>query len=275
MIKIYKPTTQARRKMSVTDYSVLSRRHPEKSLSFRIKKRAGRDDSGKISVRHQGGGSIKKYRVISSLDKRLGQKAVVREIEYDPNRTAFIALVEFEDKSKMYILAWEGIKLKSEIVSGDKVEIKPGNRLKLANIPNGLGIFDIELKPGQGGILARSAGSSASIMAKENQWVQIKLPSNEVRRVNKNCLASIGQVSNITHSSVRIGKAGRQRHKGIRPTVRGKVMSPAAHPHGGGEGVNPIGLKYPKTPWGKHARGTRTRKKNKYSQKMIIKRRRK
>jgi len=272
MLRIYKPTTQARRKMSVVDYSELSRRKPESSLIVSLKRAAGRDKTGQISTRHKGGGEKRHYRLISS-NLRINQKALVMQIEYDPYRSSFIALIQFPDKTKAYILAWQGIKLGDEIIAAEKAEIKPGNRMKLVNIPNGIGIFDIEIIPSQGGKMIRSAGTSATIVAKENDWVHLKMPSGEIRKVNKNCFANIGQVSNIAHSSQRIGKAGRKRHMGIRPTVRGKAMHPDAHPHGGGEGVNPIGLKYPKTPWGKHALGVRTRKKTKYSNKMIVKRR--
>lgn len=275
MIKIYKPTTQGRRKMSVTDYSVLTRQTGDKKLTRKLKRSFGRDKTGQISVRHQGGGAKRKLRILMSLDKKLGLKAKVEHIEYDPNRTAFIALISFADKTRGYLIAWEGVKKADEVEAAEKTEIKPGNRMLLANIPNGINIFDIEMKSGQGGKLARSAGAFASIVAKESNWVHIKMPSGEIRKISKNCYASIGQVSNVSHSMVRIGKAGRKRHMGIRPTVRGKAMHPAAHPHGGGEGVNPIGLKYPKTPWGKHALGVRTRKKHKYSDKMIVKRRKK
>jgi large subunit ribosomal protein L2 len=275
MLKVYKPTTQSRRKMSVVDFSVLTRRQPEKSLLVKIKRHAGRDKTGQISVRHQGGGSKRHYRLLGSLQQRPGAKAKVTQIEYDPNRSAFLVLVEFADKQKMYLLAWEGVKVGEEVVAEEKAEIKPGNRLPMANIPNGIPIFDLEIQPGQGGKLVRSAGASATIVAKEEKWVQVKMPSGEIRRLLKNGWASIGQVSNVSHSAQRIGKAGRKRHMGIRPSVRGKAMHPDAHPHGGGEGVNPIGLKYPKTPWGKHALGVRTRKKPKYSDKMIIQRRKK
>ncbi len=274
MIKFYKPTTSGRRKMTVTDYSVLTTEKTVKKLTRPLKKKSGRDQTGQISVRHQGGGAKRKYRVLISIDKKLNMPAKVETLEYDPNRSAFINLVTFEDKTKAYILAPEGLKVGDIITSGE-VDIQKGNRLQLSKIPNGVAIYDIELQPGQGGKMVRSAGSSATIVAKEGRFVQIKLPSGEIRKINKNCFASLGQVSNITHSAQRIGKAGRVRHMGIRPSVRGKAMSPAAHPHGGGEGVNPIGLKYPKTPWGKHALGVRTRKKNKYSCKMIVRRRKK
>lgn len=275
MLKQYKPTTQSRRKMSVVDFSVLTRRTPEKGLLLKNKRNAGRDNTGQISIRHQGGGSKRKYRLLGSLENHKGAKAKVTQIEYDPNRSAFLVLVEFENKEKMYLIAWEGVKVGDLLVAEDKAEIKPGNRLKMANIPNGVAIFDLEVQPGQGAKLVRSAGTSASIVAKEGNWVQVKMPSDEVRRLSKDSWATIGQTSNISHSAQRFGKAGRRRHMGIRPSVRGKAMHPDAHPHGGGEGVNPIGLKYPKTPWGKHALGVRTRKKHKYSDKMIVQRRKK
>ncbi|MBM2820788.1 MAG: ribosomal protein [Candidatus Berkelbacteria bacterium] len=275
MLKYLKPTTQSRRKMSVVDYSQLSRRTSEKKLTTSLRRSAGRDNTGQISVRHQGGGAKRKIRLMTSLEKELNVKATVEHIEYDPNRSAFIALVNLSNKTKGYILAWEQIKVGDIVQASEKTEIQPGNRMPLINIPNGIGIYDIEMKPFQGGKLARSAGMSASIVAKEGNWIHIKMPSGEVRKILKECFASIGQVSNISHSLERIGKAGRKRHMGIRPSVRGKAMNPNSHPHGGGEGVNPIGLKYSKTPWGKHARGVRTRKKNKYSNKMIIERRKK
>jgi large subunit ribosomal protein L2 len=272
-IKLYKPTTQSRRKMSVTDYSLLTTRKPQKSLVKILKKQGGRDSKGQISVRHQGGGSKRKFRLISSLSERLDTPAKVTSIEYDPNRSAFIALIAYKDGAKAYILAWEGIKTGDEILASEKTEMKPGNRMRLKNIPTGIQIFDVELQPSQGGKLVKSAGNSAVILAKDSGLVQVKMPSGEIRLANEKCFASIGQVSNISHSAVRIGKAGRKRHMGIRPSVRGKVMSPRSHPHGGGEGVNPIGLKFPKTPWGKIAIGGKTRKKNKYSDKFIVKRR--
>lgn len=274
-LKFYKPTTQSRRKMSVTDYSVLDKKEPEKALTAALKRSFGRDKTGQISVRHKGGGAKRKYRLISSLEKKIGIIAEVEAVEYDPNRSAFIALVKFSDGVKAYILAWEGAKAGDTVLADEKTEVKPGNRLRLKNIPTGLAIYDVEIQPGQGGKLIKSAGAQTVILAKEDNLVQIKMPSGEIRKINNRCFASIGQVSNLTHSAQRLGKAGRKRWLGIRPTVRGKAMHPAAHPHGGGEGVNPIGLKYPKTPWGKHAFGVRTRKKNKYSDKFILRRRRK
>jgi large subunit ribosomal protein L2 len=272
-IKVYKPTTQSRRKMSVTDYSVLTKKEPERSLTVKLDRSVGRDNTGQISVRHKGGGNKRKYRIMSALDQKFGEKATVTALEYDPNRSSFIVLVEYGDKTKAYILAWEKAVVGEVVEANDKTEIKPGNRMRLENIPTGIAIFDIEIHPGQGGKMVKSAGNQSVILSKEGAYVQIKMPSGEIRKVNKLCFASIGQVSNATHSMVRIGKAGRNRHKGIRPSVRGKAMNPNSHPHGGGEGQNSIGLKYPKTPWGKHALGVRTRKKNKYSNKLIVRRR--
>lgn len=273
MIKKVNPTTSGRRGMSFTDYSFLTGKKPEKSLTKILKKNSGRDISGQISVRHQGGRAKRMYRLISSLDKNLGKQAEIISVEYDPNRTAFIALVLYEDKSKAYVLAWEGIKVGDKIKASDKTEITLGNRMRVKNIPAGTGIFDIEIHPGQGGKLIKSAGGQGFIAAKDSPHIHLKMPSGEIRKINENSFATIGQVSNVTNSFIKIGKAGRNRWKGIRPSVRGKVMDPSSHPHGGGEGVNPIGLKYPKTPWGKIAIGGKTRKKKKYSDKMIIKRR--
>lgn len=272
-IILYKPTTHSRRKMSVTDYSVLTKKKPEKSLTVKLQRSAGRDNTGQISVRHKGGGNKRKYRIISFLNDRMDDKATVTALEYDPNRSSFICLVEYTDKTKAYILAWEGAKVGDEVIASDKAEIKAGNRMRLENIPTGVAIYDLEIHPTQGGKIVKSAGAQAVILSKEGDYVNVKMPSGEIRKFNKKCFASIGQTSNSTHSMVRIGKAGRNRHKGIRPTVRGKAMNPNSHPHGGGEGQNSIGLKYPKTPWGKHALGVRTRKKNKYSNKLIVKRR--
>ena len=277
-IKKRKPTTSGQRGMMYQDYSMLDKKEPEKSLISTIKKHSGRDASGRISVRHQGGGVKRKFRIIGNLQKKMDVPAIVSALEYDPNRTAFIALITHEDGQKQYILAPNGLKKGDKVVGGDKAEIKTGNRMKLKNIPTGIQIYDVELIPGRGrGQMIRSAGSTATILAhaestgKRVNYIQIKLASGEIRLVHQECFASIGQVSNITHSSVKFGKAGRKRHMGIRPSVRGKVMSPRAHPHGGGEGVNPIGLKYPKTPWGKPAMGKKTRK-NKFSSKFIVKR---
>jgi len=272
-IIVYKPTTQSRRNMSVTDYSILTKKAPEKNLTVKLDRSFGRDNTGQISVRHKGGGNKRKYRIISSLIDRMDQEATVVALEYDPNRSSFIVLVEWADKTKNYILAWENAQVGEKVMAADKTEVKPGNRMRLENIPTGVAIFDLEIHPGQGGKMVKGAGNQTVILSKEGAYVQVKLPSGEVRKFNRKCFATIGQTSNATHSMVRIGKAGRARHMGIRPTVRGKAMHPAAHPHGGGEGVNPIGLKYPKTPWGKHALGVKTRKKHKYSDKLIVKRR--
>lgn len=270
-IKVYKPTTQSRRNMSVSDYSVLDRKKPEKKLTRVLKRAFGRDNSGQISVRHKGGGAKRKYRQITDLCQQIEQTATVKSLEYDPNRSAFICLIIFNDKTKAYILAWENAKVGDKVLAGETIEIQSGNRTRLKAIPTGVAIFDIEIHPGQGGKLIKSAGAQAMITSKDSPWVTIKMPSGEIRKINENCFASIGQVSNASNSFVRIGKAGRNRWKGIRPTVRGKAMAPNAHPHGGGEGVNSIGLKYPKTPWGKIAIGGKTRKKHKYSDKFIVK----
>ena len=272
-IKVYKPTTSGRRKMSVTDNSVLNKKKSEKRLTVAFNRAKGRDNTGQISVRHKGGGAKRKFRLISSLSDKMGVKAKIEALEYDPNRTSFIVLVKFEDGVTAYLLAWDGVKVGDEVIAQEKAEIKVGNRMRISNIPTGISIYDIEVRPGQGGKMIKSAGAQAFILAKEGNYAQIKMPSGEIRKINVKSFASIGQVSNLTHSAQRIGKAGRKRHMGIRPTVRGKVMHPAAHPHGGGEGVNPIGLKYPKTPWGKNAYGVKTRKKKKYSANMIVRRR--
>lgn len=276
-VKLYKPTSAGRRIHSVTDYSVLSkRRKAPKGLIVSKAKPAGRNHSGKITVRHQGGGAVRKTRVVdfSRTDKK-NIPAVVQTIEYDPTRTAFISLIAYKDGSKRYILTPEGLKVGATVVYGDSVDIHPGNRLMLKNIPVGSLIHDIELIPGQGGRIARSAGGYATLQTVEAGYALLKMPSGEVRRVRETSLASVGQLANADWMNVRIGKAGRMRHMGWRPTVRGKVMNPVDHPHGGGEGVNPIGLKYPKTPWGKHALGVKTRSKKKYSNKFIVQRRQK
>ncbi|MCL5795242.1 MAG: 50S ribosomal protein L2 [Patescibacteria group bacterium] len=277
-IKLYKPTTSARRKMSVVDYSGLTKKNPERSLVMPVKRSFGRDSQGHISIRHKGGGAKRMLRLISNLQKKMDKAAAIEAIEYDPNRSGFIALIKYEDGERSYILCPEGLKIGDKVVASEKAEIKTGNRLKLKNITTGIEIYDIELIPGRGkGQIVKSAGSAAVVAAqaegsgKRAQYVQVKLPSGEIRLIHGECFASIGRVSNLDHSSMRIAKAGRKRHMGIRPSVRGKVMSPKSHPHGGGEGVNSIGLKYPKTPWGKPALGYKTRK-NKYSNKFIIKR---
>jgi len=272
-IKFYKPTTPARRDMSVTDYSGLSKVAPEKSLLEPVKKTAGRNSYGRITVRHHGGGNRKKYRIIDFKRNKLDMPAKVLTLEYDPNRSAFIALVQYEDGLKSYIIAPHGLKVGDTVISGTGADIKPGNALPLQNIPTGTFIHNVELYPGKGGQLARSAGNQAQLMAKEGKFALLRLPSGELRNVPVNCMATIGQVSNIDHENVKIGKAGRTRHMGIRPTVRGSVMNPCDHPHGGGEGKSPIGRPGPVTPWGKPTLGYKTRSKHKASDKYIVKRR--
>ena len=272
-IKNYKPTTPARRNMSVTDFTVLSKVEPEKSLLAPLSKKAGRNSYGRITVRHRGGGNRRKYRLIDFKRQKHGMNATVLTLEYDPNRSAFIALVQYEDGEKRYILAPNGLKVGDVVVSGPDADIKPGNALPLTNIPTGTFIHNVELYPGKGGQLARSAGNMAQLMAKENGLALLRLPSGELRNVPANCMATIGQVSNTDHENVKIGKAGRTRHLGMRPTVRGSVMNPCDHPHGGGEGRSPIGRPGPVTPWGKPALGYKTRKKKNLSNKFIVKRR--
>ncbi len=251
---------------------ILTKKEPEKKLLLPLKKKAGRNFSGKITVRHRGGGVKRLYRIVDFGEEKLGIPGKVIALEYDPNRTAFLALVEYQDGEKRYILAPEGIKIGDEIICAENGEIKIGNRLKLKNIPIGTQVYNIELIPGRGGKIVRAAGTSAKVVAQEEKYTQLQLPSKEIRRVSNECFASIGQVSNPGHIFEDIGKAGRRRLKGWRPTVRGSAMNPCDHPHGGGEGKTPIGLKYPKTPWGKPAKGVKTRKK-KWTDKLIIKRR--
>ena len=272
-IKTYKPTTPSRRNMTVTDYSGLSKVKPEKSLLEPLKKNSGRNSYGRITVRHRGGGNKRKYRVIDFRRDKLDMPAVVQRLEYDPNRSAFIALVKYEDGELRYVLAPVGLKAGDTILASAAADIKPGNCLPLANIPVGTIIHNIELQPGYGAQLVRSAGVAAQLLAKEGELAQVRLPSGEVRYVRMNCTACIGQVGNIDHGNVHIGKAGRKRHMGIRPTVRGSVMNPNDHPHGGGEGKSPIGRPGPVTPWGKPALGYKTRAKHKASDKYIVKRR--
>ncbi len=272
-IKVYKPTTNARRNMSVTDYSVLSKVEPEKSLLEPLKKHSGRNSYGRITVRHKGGGNRRKYRVIDFKRQKFGVEATVKTLEYDPNRSAFIALIEYTDGEKAYIIAPQGLKVGDKVVSGPEADIKPGNALPLTNIPTGTFIHNVELYPGRGAQLARSAGIMAQLMAKENGYALLRLPSGELRNVPAACMATIGQVGNTDHENVKIGKAGRKRHLGVRPTVRGSVMNPNDHPHGGGEGKSPVGRPGPVTPWGKPALGYKTRKHHKSSDKLIVKRR--
>ena len=272
-IKTYNPYTPSRRNMSGYDFEEITTSTPEKSLTTSLKKHAGRNAQGKITVRHHGGGSRRKYRIIDFQRNKDGIPATVKTIEYDPNRTANIALVCYADGEKRYILAPVGLKVGQVIMNGPEAEIKVGNCLELKDMPVGTQIHNIEMYPGHGGQLVRAAGVSAQLMAKEGKNAIIRMPSGEMRMVPVICRASIGQVGNTEHNLVNIGKAGRKRHMGIRPTVRGSVMNPNDHPHGGGEGKAPVGRPGPCTPWGKPALGYKTRKKNKQSNKMIIRRR--
>ena len=271
-IKNYKPTTPSRRNMSVVDYTVLSKVEPEKSLLAPKNKKSGRNSYGRITVRHRGGGNRKKYRLIDFKRRKFGVEAEVKTLEYDPNRTAYIALIEYTDGTKSYILAPVGLKVGDKVVSGPDADIKVGNALPLSSIPVGTFVHNVELYPGKGAQLARSAGNMAQLMARENKMALLRLPSGELRNVPESCMATIGQVSNIDHANVKIGKAGRKRNMGWRPTVRGLVMNPNDHPHGGGEGKSPVGRPGPVTPWGKPALGYKTRK-NTRSDKLIVKRR--
>lgn len=257
----------------IRPYAEITKKTPEKSLLGVIQKHAGRNSAGRITVRHRGGGEKRRYRIISDLDKFLDQRAKVLSIEYDPNRTANIILVELANGDKIYILAPEKLEVGAEIVASEKTAVKVGNRALIGNLPIGTIVYNVELYPGGGGQLVKSAGSSATIVAKEGDYVHLRMPSGEVRKIKKNCFASVGQVSRAYHNKLKIGKAGIVRHRGWRPTVRGKAMYPAAHPHGGGEGANSIGLKHPKTPWGKPALGYKTRKR-KFTDQFIIKDRR-
>ena len=259
--------------MSVTDYSSLSKKGPEKSLLASLKHKAGRNSYGRITVRHRGGGNRTKYRIIDFKRQKHDMAATVQTIEYDPNRSAFIALVQYEDGEKRYIIAPHGLKVGDVVYSGANADIKPGNALPLKNIPVGTFVHNVELYAGKGAQLARSAGIMAQLMAKENGMALLRLPSGELRNVSENCMATIGQVGNIDHENVKIGKAGRKRHMGWRPTVRGSVMNPNDHPHGGGEGKSPIGHPGPVTPWGKPALGYKTRKPHNQSDKFIVRRR--
>ena len=272
-IKTYKPVNNSRRGMTVTDYSGLSKVAPEKSLLEPVKKTAGRNSYGRITVRHHGGGNRRKYRIIDFKRNKLGMNAEVMTLEYDPNRSAFIALVKYEDGEKRYIIAPDGLKVGDTVRAGSDADIKPGNALALSDIPVGTVIHNIELHPVKGAQLVRSAGNMAQLMAKEGNYALIRLPSGELRNVLANCMATIGVVSNLDHENVNLGKAGRTRHLGIRPTVRGSVMNPNDHPHGGGEGKSPVGRPGPVTPWGKPALGYKTRSAKKASNKFIVKRR--
>ena len=272
-IKNYKPTTPGRRGMSVIDYTQLSKVAPEKSLLAPKAKKAGRNSYGRITIRHRGGGNRQKYRIIDFKRNKLDVVGTIMTLEYDPNRSAHIALVQYEDGEKRYIIAPAGLKVGDTVTAGASADIKAGNALPLSNIPTGTFIHNVELYPGKGAQLARSAGVMAQLMGKENNLAMIRLPSGEMRYVPLNCMATIGQVGNTDHANVQIGKAGRKRHMGWRPTVRGSVMNPCDHPHGGGEGKSPIGRSGPVTPWGKPALGYKTRKTHNRSDKFIVKRR--
>jgi len=272
-IKHYKPYTPSRRNMTMLTFDEITKKTPEKSLLAKKKKNAGRNSYGRITVRHRGGGSRQKYRIVDFKRKKDDMFAIVKGIEYDPNRTSNIALIEYEDGTLSYILAPVGLTDGDKVMSGIKSDIKSGNCLPIENIPVGTVIHNIELNPGQGGKLVRTAGGEARLMAKEGEYAHVRLPSGEMRLILARCRATIGTIGNTDHSNIKIGKAGRKRHMGIRPTVRGSVMNPVDHPHGGGEGRAPIGRPGPLTPWGKPALGYKTRKKNKQSSKFIVKRR--
>ena len=272
-IRVLKPVTNGTRNMSYTDYTGLSKNGPERSLLAPLNKKSGRNSYGRITVRHRGGGNRRKYRIIDFKRDKFDVKATVASIEYDPNRSAHIALLQHEDGEKRYIIAPDGLKVGDVVEAGPAADIKPGNALPLVNIPTGTFIHNVELYPGRGGQLARAAGNAAQLMAKEGGYALLRLPSSELRKVPETCMATIGVVGNTDHENVKIGKAGRTRHMGIRPTVRGSVMNPCDHPHGGGEGKSPIGRPGPVTPWGKPALGYKTRAKKNRSDKLIVKRR--
>ena len=272
-MKHFKPYTPSRRNMTVSDFSEVTKKTPEKSLLAKKRKNAGRNSYGRITVRHQGGGNRQKYRIIDFKRNKDDMYATVIGIEYDPNRSANIALIQYEDGEKAYILAPQGLKDGDKVISGESVDIKPGNCMPINSIPVGTLIHNIELNPKQGGKLVKAAGQSAQLMAKEGKYAHVRLPSGEMRLVLAKCRATIGVIGNSEHENVKIGKAGRKRHMGIRPTVRGSVMNPVDHPHGGGEGRAPVGHAGPMTPWGKPALGYKTRNKKKLSNKFIVKRR--
>ena len=271
-VKTYKPTSSGRRFAVTSAYTELTGDKPEKSLLHDQRHSGGRNNQGKITVRHQGGGARRKYRIIDFKRTKDGIPATVKAIEYDPNRTCFIALLAYADGEKRYILAPLGLKVGDTVMSGPEADIKPGNCLPIANIPLGTLIHNVEIKVGKGGQMVRSAGTAAQVMAKEGAYAQIRLPSGEVRKVAMTARATVGQVGNTDHANVRIGKAGRKRHMGVRPTVRGVVMNPVDHPHGGGEGRSPVGMPAPMSPWGKKTQGVKTRKHRKYSDKLIVSR---
>lgn len=272
MPRLINPTSPARRKMSVGDFGILTKKRPERSLTTKLQKHAGRDKTGRISIWHRGGGAKRLYRMIDFKFLPFEGTAKVEAIEYDPNRSSFIALLEMPDKSKKYILAADKMTVGQTVTSGSAKRAAAGSRAKLSDLAVGVDIHNLELQPGRGGQVVRSAGTSATITAKEGKYAYVRMPSSEIHKILLECMASLGSVSNATHNRIRIAKAGRTRHMGIRPTVRGKAMNPVSHPHGGGEGVNPIGLKHPKTPWGKPALGYRTRR-NKRTTQYILQRR--
>lgn len=274
-IKKFKPTSPARRQMTMSTFEEITKKQPEKSLVVALKKNSGRNNQGKITVRHRGGGTTVKYRIIDFKRLKDNVPAKVSAVEYDPNRSANIALLVYADGEKRYILHPHGLKVGDVVISGEQQDIKTGNAMPLMNMPVGTIVHNIEMKPGKGGQLVRSAGNSAQLMAKEGKYALLRLPSGETRYVRKECRATVGQVGNIDHENITIGKAGRTRHMGIRPTVRGSVMNPNDHPHGGGEGRSPIGRPTPVTPWGKPALGYKTRKKNNPNDKYIVSRRKK
>lgn len=271
-VKTYRPTSPGRRDMTGHSFEEITRTRPERSLLRPLSKRAGRNFRGKITVRHQGGGHKRRYRVIDFKRKKIGIEARVTSIEYDPNRSARIALLTYADGEKRYIIAPLGVRVDDVLVSGPEAEIRPGNALPIAKIPLGMQIHNIELQEGRGGQMVRSAGTSARVLDKEGSYAQVRLPSGEVRLVRQSCMATIGQVGNVDHGNIKLGKAGRKRWLGIRPAVRGSAMSPRDHPHGGGEGRSPIGMPGPKSPWGKPTLGARTRR-NKRTDKYIVRRR--
>ncbi|MEI7424551.1 MAG: 50S ribosomal protein L2 [Candidatus Staskawiczbacteria bacterium] len=274
-MKIYKPTTPSRRGMTGIDFTQLTKKRPEKSLLKYVRRDVGRGSSGRITVRHKGGGCKQLYRIIEFSQTKIDLPAQVTALEYDPNRTAFIALIEYADKTKQYVIAPHDLKVGADVIFSETAPLTVGNRTKLKNIPVGSTVYNVELMPGKGGKIVRSAGSSAQVLAHDGNHVNLKMPSSEIRQFLGECFASIGAVSNPENRFYRVGKAGKNRHKGIRPTVRGSAMNPVDHPHGGGEGRQPIGLKHPKTPWGKPALGVKTRNKKKWSNKLIISRRKK
>jgi large subunit ribosomal protein L2 len=275
-MKTYKPTTPSRRGMTGIDFSQLTKKRPEKSLLKYVRRNVGRSAStGRITTRHKGGGVKQLYRIIEFSQTKMDIPAKVTALEYDPNRTAFIALIEYKDNTKQYIIAPQDLKVGQVIIFSENAPLIAGNRIKLKNVPVGTAVYNIEFEPGKGGKIVRSAGSSAQVLAHDGDYTNLKMPSSEIRQFKGECFASIGMVSNPENRFYNIGKAGKSRHMGRRPHVRGSAMNPVDHPHGGGEGRQPIGLKYPKTPWGKHALGVKTRNNKKWSTKLIIQRRKK